>query len=151
MTSSRSRTRRRLAVLLAVVVVFAVACGSSGAPDAYDEQPVEFESVTGDTEEVPLTEANYRQACEAANPGGFDDDSRLADYCRCTYDKYVELVPFDVFIAFNDEIADNADEITSGQALQRAYRNAVDKVENDTGEPVDTEPNVLEIIAIPCT
>ena len=41
MHSFRSRPRRRLAVLLAVVIVFAVACGSSGAPNAYDEQPVD--------------------------------------------------------------------------------------------------------------
>jgi len=151
MNPTRSRPRSRLAALLVFVVVVLAACGSSGAPDAYNEQPVDFESITGESEEVSLVQANYREACEQANPPGFDDDVRTADYCKCTYDKYVELVPYDVFVAFNDEIADNADAIISGQALQSAYRTAVDKVESDTGESVDTVANVLDVIEIPCT
>ncbi len=142
--------RSRLAILLAALVIVLTACGSSGAPAAYDQQPVEFESITGDTEEIPLVEANYREACERANPGEFDDDGRTAEYCLCTFDKYVEMVPFEVFQAFNDEIANNVDDITSGQALQRAYRNAVDKVqEEDPG--VETVANILDVIEIPCT
>ncbi|MGI9602763.1 MAG: hypothetical protein ACR2QE_12820 [Acidimicrobiales bacterium] len=144
-------TRTRLTVLLAAIVIVLTACGSSGAPNAYTEQPVAFESINGEESEVPLVEANYREACERSDPGAFDSDDRTVQYCECTYNKYVELVPYDVFVAFNDEIADNADDINSGQALQRAYRSAVEKVEEETGEPVETVANILDVIEIPCT
>lgn len=141
---------KRTWTLVAALVIVLTACGSSGAPDGYSEQPVDFESVTGETVEVPLVEANYREACEKADPGSFDDADRVADYCKCTFDKYEDQVPFEVFEAFNSEIADKADEIDGEQALQRAYRIAVEKAEEDT-PGLESPASILDLIAIPCT
>ncbi len=133
--------RFRLLAVIAAVAFFAAACGSSGAPASYDEQLTEY----GD-EEVSLVEKNYREACESAN----DDISDVADYCKCSFGKFRDNVPFAVFDRFDQAIEDERDNIATFDDLQALYQNAVNESSEEIGN-AEVETDLAELIAFPCT
>ena len=138
----------RLFSLIAVLGLVATACGSSGAPATYGEQPGEFESVNGDVEEVGLLERNYREACETAETELelFANPSDVAQYCNCTFGKYEEQVPEVVFKAFSDKIGERVDDINSPEDLQLVYREAVESVDPEDLDGEEPPADILELI-----
>ncbi|NNE73998.1 MAG: hypothetical protein HKN26_10055 [Acidimicrobiales bacterium] len=146
--------RARLGLALAAIAVFAASCGTEGAPTAYDQQIGEFTSdLTGETVEVPLVEANYRRGCEKTHEDGKIQGEDAVQYCECTFDKFVDNVPFRVFEVYNDKIVDNAEAIENGNFddLQRLYSQAIDELEEEleaANATVETDLSV--ILGSPC-
>lgn len=122
---------RRLPSLTAVavgIVLLASACGSAGTPNSYSDQPRDF-----DGEELSITEGNYRAGCEAAN----DEASiaNAAEYCRCTFDGFVDNVPFEVFQAYDARVKTGVDNgtITSNDDLYENFQESYEDIEDFEG------------------
>ncbi len=135
-----------------VLVAFAAACGSSGAPQAYDEQESTYEDLSGNEVTAPLTEVNYRRACEETNKEM--DASAAISYCRCTYNKWVDNVPYDLFLAFQDRINEKRDSLEGAKFDQLAseYGSVIDEMEEEL-KAVNAvyEEDLSALIGFPCT
>ncbi len=116
------------------IALLASACGSAGTPNSYGDQPRDF-----DGEELSVTEGNYRAGCEAAN-----DETGIAnasEYCRCTFDVFVENVPFEVFQAYDERVKAGVDNgtITSNDHLYEEFQESYEDIEEFVGLDVFRE------------
>ena len=80
---------KRLAVPLVALLVL-TACGSSGEPEGFDEQPVrlseELQAALGtETEFLPVVERNFLEGCLLADTPRFEGTNDLATSCECSY------------------------------------------------------------------
>jgi len=122
---------RRLVAPLVLALVLA-ACGSSGAPESFTDQPGSLPaSLTGyardligsaDADQVPLVQRNFLEGCmtgEATRLQGLSGRS-LADACGCSYDSLVsyliansttELDAFELFVKIDQRVEDQTEDV----------------------------------------
>jgi len=84
---------RRLAAVLSLVILLS-ACGSSGEPRGFDEQPVRLSdelraALDIDAEFLPVVERNFLEGCALGERPRIDGASNLGASCRCAYDGIV--------------------------------------------------------------
>lgn len=95
---------RRLASMVVLALVLA-ACGSSGEPTGFDQQPVPVgpelaEALDMDTDDtLPIVERNFMEGCALAESPRVTGTAALAATCQCTYNDlktfYVDSVESD--------------------------------------------------------
>lgn len=79
---------KRLAVPLVALLVL-TACGSSGEPEGFDEQPTAIsdelrDALDTDTEFLPVVERNFLEGCLLAETPRITSND-LAGSCQCAY------------------------------------------------------------------
>lgn len=82
---------RRLLLVLAALSLFAVACGSSGAPTSYDD----------------TVESSYLEGCRLAFEEAEDQEAIAAGVdavCGCAYADIVDQVSFERFADLDDRL-----------------------------------------------
>ena len=85
---------------LLLLALLAAACGTSGAPEEYDE----------------TTQKNYVDGCQVA----LDEDPQAApanEVCACAYDEIVRTIPFEDFKELDDELRNDVDAIADGERV----------------------------------
>lgn len=98
----------RLPAVLAATVLLATACGNSGAPTSYDDNPADYQFDANSPLEpdVGQAERNFRDGCKEA--GGDDLDERvqdnLSEVCKCSFDDIREALTFDEFKQLDDDL-----------------------------------------------
>ncbi|MCU0273085.1 MAG: hypothetical protein MUE34_07635 [Acidimicrobiales bacterium] len=86
---------------------------------------------------------NYRDACLEANADL--DDQTAQDICTCTWDAYVEQVPFEVFVEFDRTIRERIGDIGDNRAsVEQIAANVVAEYNRDLGD--DEEPLEVDLI-----
>lgn len=131
--------RISLLPFLLFVALVAAACGSAGTPNSYTDQPRDFETADGATEERSVTETNYRAGCEAANEAAGVADP--VEYCKCTFDVFANSVPFEVFKEYDDRVSSGVDNgtVTSTDDLYEEFQEAYDGIEVDEASQADLD------------
>ena len=139
-----TRATRLLPVLLAALVL--AGCSTSGnTPDSYPERPDDIfaEVPEGANRNDFAVWQNYRDACLEANADL--DDQTAQDICTCTWDAYVEQVPFEVFVEFDRTIRERIGDIGDNRAsVEQIAANVVAEYNRDRGE--DEEPLEVDLI-----
>jgi len=92
----------RLLTVAAVVLLVAAACGNSGAPTSWDDNPADYKGEA----DVGQPERNFRDGCEEA---GFEEldaqvGQNLADVCECSFDQIREALTFEEFKGLDDDL-----------------------------------------------
>lgn len=123
--------------LVVALGVLAAACGSSGNPESFTDQPGELpDSIagfasdllgpSGDPTMVPLVQRNFLEGCmidDALRMEGLQGSSR-ASACGCSYDALVtdlqanpagDQTPFETFVAIDRSLR------TEGEAIGSRY------------------------------
>lgn len=98
-------TKVRLLAVLAALFLVAAACGNSGAPISYDDNPDDYRGEPN----VGQAERNFRDGCEEAGLDDLDQQvqENLADVCECGFDKIRETLTFDEFKELDDDLRSN--------------------------------------------
>ena len=98
------RSRRRIALLAASILLLAGCSNSAGVNDYSAE-----------------VQTNYQQTCEDGSQSKLGADA--ATYCACTYDGFVRTVAFNEFKQFERYLRDNIGEggIDERSDLQQEY------------------------------
>jgi len=89
---------RRLLLLAAALVVVVSACGTSGAPEEYNE----------------TTEKNYVDGCQVA----LEEDPQADEaneVCVCAYGEIVRTIPFEDFKELDDDLRNDVNAISETQ------------------------------------
>lgn len=135
-----TRASRLLPVLLAALVL--AGCSTSGnTPESYPER--HDISELGEPEAPPAPEnvstndfevwRNYYAACMEAN-ADLDPDVAV-EVCTCSWDAYVDDVPFEVFLEFDKRIRERIGDVGDNRAdLEQIARNVVVEYNNDLPE-----------------
>lgn len=139
-----TRATRLLPVLLAALVL--AGCSTSGnTPDSYPERPDDIDAPAPegvDRNNFAVWE-NYRDACLEANADL--DDQTAQDICTCTWDAYVEQVPFEVFVEFDRTIRERIGDIGDNRAsVEQIAANVVAEYNRDLDD--DEEPLEVDLI-----
>lgn len=94
--------RVRLLAVAAVLFLAAAACGNSGAPTSYADNPADYRGETN----VGQAERNFRDGCEKAGveDGGEQVRQNLDDVCKCGFDKIRETLTFEDFKELDDDL-----------------------------------------------
>ena len=94
--------KARLAAVVAAVCMFASACGNSGAPTSYSDNPADYKGVPN----VGQAERNFRDGCEDAGKEDLDQrvQENLSDVCKCGFDRIRENLTFDEFKDLDDDL-----------------------------------------------
>ncbi|MDE0117701.1 MAG: hypothetical protein OXT07_13935 [bacterium] len=109
-------TKPRLLAVMAALFLLVAACGSSGAPTSYTDNPADFEiPELGILEEnVGQAERNYRTGCWEAGkeqPERLDErlreEANLAAVCKCGFDRIRDELTFDEFKELDDDLRSN--------------------------------------------
>ncbi|WP_419926131.1 hypothetical protein [Candidatus Poriferisocius sp.] len=95
---------RLLAVVVALILV-AAACGNSGAPTSYADNPADYRGEP----DVGQAERNFRDGCEEAGRNDLDEQVRanLAEVCKCGFDKIRDALTFEEFKELDDDLRSN--------------------------------------------
>ena len=98
---------------MAALCLVAAACGNSGAPTSYEDNPADFEipELNIKEEDVGQAERNYRTGCWEVgkeHPERLDErlrvESNLADVCKCSFDRIKDELTFEEFKELDDEM-----------------------------------------------
>ena len=112
-------TKGRMFVLVVALMLVAAACGNSGAPISYEDNPAEYRGVPN----VGQAERNFRDGCEQAGLDDLDErvTQNLADVCKCGYDRIKQELTFDEFKELDDDLRSNinADLTETVRAIMR--------------------------------
>ncbi|MCY3575997.1 MAG: hypothetical protein OXH53_01660 [bacterium] len=95
-------TKARLIAVLAAVFLVAAACGSSGAPTSYSDNPADYKGEPN----VGQAERNFRDGCEEAGLDDLDQQvqQNLADVCKCGFDQIKDALTFEEFKGLDDDL-----------------------------------------------
>ena len=133
--------KRRLTVLVAALAVLLAACGSSGAPESFEDQPgplpeeiAPFASDFGvsNPEAVPLVQRNFLEGCMLDGTLRLEglSGAALARACGCSYDglvtflldnQTVERPAFETFKEIDDDLG------VEGAAVANQYLEIFDE------------------------
>jgi len=93
-----------LAVVAALFLV-AAACGNSGAPTSYTDNPADYRGEPN----VGQAERNFRDGCEEAGLDDLDQQvqQNLADVCECGFDSIRATLNFEEFKQLDDDLRSN--------------------------------------------
>ena len=101
----------RIVAVVAVLVLVAAACGSSGAPTSYDDNAddYQFDENSAVEPNVGQAERNFRDGCKEAGEDDLDQQvqDNLADVCKCGFDRIRESLTFDEFKDLDDDLRGN--------------------------------------------
>jgi len=101
-------TKGRLLAVLAATVLLATACGSSGAPTSYDDNPADyrFDANSPLEPDVGQAERNFRNGCKEAGEDDLDErvQDNLSEVCKCGFDNIREALTFDEFKQLDDDL-----------------------------------------------
>ena len=92
----------RLLAIVAALFLLAAACGSSGAPTSYSDNPADYKGQPN----VGQAERNFRDGCEDAGLDDLDQQvqENLADVCKCGFDRIRETLTFEEFKELDDDL-----------------------------------------------
>lgn len=95
----------RLLAVVAAVFLVAAACGSSGAPTSWEDNPADYRGEPN----VGQPERNFRDGCEEEGKDDLDEQVRenLADVCKCGFDRIRDALTFDEFKQLDDDLRSN--------------------------------------------
>ena len=118
---------KRLAVPLVALLVL-TACGSSGEPEGFDEQPVRISeelqnALDTDTEFLPVVERNFLEGCLLADTPRITSND-LAGSCQCAY---TDIVAF-----YRDNFTGET-PIAAEKAAFDAFKELDDALQSETG------------------
>lgn len=126
--------KRRLIALLVLIAVVLAACGSSGNPETFDDQPgplpdsiAQFANDlvgTANPDTVPLVERNFLEGCMLDGTArlGNLSGAALARACGCSYDGLVSFLidnpppdqtAFETFVELDKSLRDENDSLSS--------------------------------------
>lgn len=93
--------KRRLVALLAVLAFLVVACGNSGAPTSYVDNPAEYKGEPN----VGQAERNYRDGCEESGQDNLDArvQANIVEVCECAFEGIRMTLSFEEFIEIDDD------------------------------------------------
>ncbi len=95
---------RRVRVLAAAAAacLLAAACGNSGAPTSWDDNPADYKGEPN----VGQPERNFRDGCEEAGVDDLDAgvQQNLADVCECGFDEIRDALSFEEFKELDDDL-----------------------------------------------
>ncbi len=138
-----TRTLRRLLPIVLGALVLAGCSTGGNTPEGYPDrtQPESEQESTNDYE-VWL---NYESACLEANAGLEEDVAQ--EICTCTWDAFVEQVPFEVFMDLDDRIRERIGDIGDNRAdLEAIAANVVADYNRNRAE--DQDPLDVDLIAL---
>ncbi|WP_419850700.1 hypothetical protein [Candidatus Poriferisocius sp.] len=94
--------KTRLLAIVAALILIAAACGNSGAPTSWDDNPAEYKGVP----DVGQPERNFRTGCEEEGKDNLDAQvqENLADVCKCGFDGIREALTFEEFKDLDDDL-----------------------------------------------
>ena len=94
--------KTRLLAIVAALILIAAACGNSGAPTSWDDNPAEYKGVP----DVGQPERNFRTGCEEEGKDNLDAQvqENLADVCKCGFDGIREALTFEEFRDLDDDL-----------------------------------------------
>ena len=97
--------KARLLAVVAALFLVAAACGNSGAPTSYDDNPDDYKGEAN----VGQAERNFRDGCEEAGMDDLDQQvqENLADVCECGFDRIREALTFEQFKELDDDLRSN--------------------------------------------
>ena len=106
-------TKTRLLAIAAALILVSAACGNSGAPTSYSDNPADYKGEVN----VGQAERNFRDGCEEAGLEDLDQQvqENLADVCKCGFDKIRETLAFDEFKELDDDLRS---DINAGLSAQ---------------------------------
>lgn len=122
---------RHLASMLVLALVLA-ACGSSGEPTGFDQQPVpigpELAAALdmGAADTLPTVERNFLEGCVLAETPRITGTADLAGVCQCTYD---DLKTFYVDSVEND--SDTTADTDVGAEAYKLYKALDEELRKD--------------------
>ena len=98
-------TKARLLVVVAALCFVAAACGNSGAPTSYEDNPADYRGES----DVGQAERNFRDGCEEAGLDDLDEQvqENLADVCKCGFDEIRDKLSFEEFKELDDDLRSN--------------------------------------------
>lgn len=119
---------KRLAVPMVALLVL-TACGSSGEPEGFDEQPVRIseelqDALDTETEFLPVVQRNFLEGCLLADTPRLTGTADLAASCECSYDGIV---------AFYRENFTGETPIAAEQAAFDAFKDLDRALQSETG------------------
>ena len=104
-------TKTRLLAIVAVLILVAAACGSSGAPTSWDDNAEDYCPAEGEPCEpnVGQPERNFRDGCREAGKDDLDQQvqANLGDVCKCGFDKIRDSLTFEQFKELDDDLRSN--------------------------------------------
>ncbi|MCQ3809609.1 MAG: hypothetical protein KTV68_03550 [Acidimicrobiia bacterium] len=98
-------TKARLLAVVAALFLVAAACGNSGAPTSYTDNPADYRGEPN----VGQAERNFRDGCEEAGLDDLDQQvqQNLADVCECGFDSIRATLNFEEFKQLDDDLRSN--------------------------------------------
>ena len=97
-----SMSKLRIAAVVAALLLVVAACGNSGAPTSWGDNPADYRGEAN----VGQPERNFRDGCEEAGQEDLDEQVRenLADVCQCSFDRIRESLAFEEFKELDDDL-----------------------------------------------
>ncbi len=119
---------KRLAVPMVALLVL-TACGSSGEPEGFDEQPVRVSeelqnALDTETEFLPVVQRNFLEGCVLADTPRLSGANDLPASCECSYEGIV---------AFYRENFTGATPTEAEKAAFDAFKDLNNALESETG------------------
>ncbi|MGI9623666.1 MAG: hypothetical protein ACR2PK_12585 [Acidimicrobiales bacterium] len=138
---------RRLAIGLPigmVLILLLAACGNSGEPTGFDQQPVPVSSELGaalgtEVEFLPVVERNFLEGCVLAENPRIDGVTNLPASCECAYASIVDFY------------RQNSSGETPDQAEQNAYdqfKDLDESLQSETGLVPSNIQSLLDECAV---
>jgi hypothetical protein len=120
-----TRASRLLPVVL-VALALAGCAQTSNTPGAYPDRTKPVDQQPGDVDKNDFEVwVNYESACLEAN-ADLDEDV-AQEICTCTWDAYVEEVPFEVFLDFDRTIRERIGNLGDNRSeVEAIAQNVVD-------------------------
>lgn len=94
--------KARLLAVVAALFLVAVACGNSGAPTSWEDNPADYRGEP----DVGQAERNFRTGCEQAAEESPDERARQdpVGVCKCSFDKVREELTFEELNQLDDDL-----------------------------------------------
>ena len=104
-------TKTRLLAIVAALILVAAACGNSGAPTSWEDNPDDYCPDAGEPCEpnVGQPERNFRDGCREAGKDDLDQQvqENLDDVCKCGFDRIRDSLSFEEFKELDDDLRSN--------------------------------------------
>ena len=118
-------TKARLPALVAALLLVAAACGNSGAPTSYTDNPAHYRGEPN----VGQAERNFRDGCEETGSDDLDEqvEQDLAEVCECGFNRIREALVFEEFKQLDDDLRSNINADLTEEVTQIMRRCILEK------------------------